>query len=632
MHTVSIRAKLVTLIAVAIAGLFLFGALSYRTLGVVKVNGPLYGRIVQAKDLIADILPPPEYILESYMVALQMLHETDPAALEKLADRGLTLARDYEDRRRYWTGDLTQGPMKDRLLRDSFEPARAFFEVRDRKFVPAVLGGDRAQAERILRAELAPLYERHRAAIDEVVILATERGKADEAEAHATVARGTAEVVGLGLILSVLVVGVGAGVARSLVRRIRNTMAVLEAVAGGDFEQRLDDRGSDEIGRMAVALNAAVAESRRMLAAVHDAAASERERAASIDRRAAIVLAGVAAAQEGDLDARVECEGEDAVARLGAGIGTLLVYFREDIAEITSAAHTVATASEELTAVSREMVRQSNDTAAAADSATALSTRVSERVRGVSKNSSDIGANIHAVASSASEAYRVATEADALAQTANQRIVELGKASTQIGEVVKVITGIAEQTNLLALNAAIEAARAGETGKGFSVVANEVKNLAKNTADATSDVGDKITAIRRGVESAVQAIGAISATVTRISQLQGLVSGTVENQMMLTRTIDTSASEAAAESSSIASSFQSVANSARSTTQGAGQIDEAAAELAQMAVRLQALVSRFRFDDNRPRGAGASQRRRSTATAQGDAGAGVNGRGRAARA
>jgi len=616
----SLRAKLGTLIAVAIGGLLLFGALTYRTLGIVKVNGPLYGRIVQAKDVIADILPPPEYILESYLVTLQMLHETDRAALHKLRDRGLALAKDYDDRHQFWIADLPPGTMKDKLLQDSYEPARAFFEARDQRFVPALLAGDQKQAEQILRGELSPHYERHRAAIDQVVILATERGKSDEAEARATVARGTAQVIGLGLALSLVVITVGIGIARSLVRRIRNTMSVLEAVASGDLEQRLDDAGSDEIGRMAVALNAAVAESRRMLAAVRDAADRERERAASIDQRAGDVLAGVAAAQEGDLGAAVECEGDDAVARLGSGIGALLAHFREDIAEIAGAASTVATASEELTAVSREMVRQSSDTAAAAEDATGLSTRISDRVRGVSKNSAEIGTNIHAVAASAGEARRVATEADTLAQAANQRLLELGKASDQIGEVVKVITGIAEQTNLLALNATIEAARAGESGKGFSVVANEVKNLAKDTADATSDVGEKIAAIRRGVESAVQAIAAIGATVGRITQLQGLVADAVENQMVVTRTIDTTASDVATESSSIATTFQALASSARSTTQGAGQIDEAASELAQMAVRLQTMVSKFRFAGNDPRGGTAHHRRLPAELAGGETG------------
>jgi methyl-accepting chemotaxis protein len=431
--------------------------------------------------------------------------------------------------------------------------------------------------------------------------------------------RETLRLVGLvglsALTLALFAGGAGIFIARQTMIRIRRTLAVLEAVAAGDLNQMLAESGTDELGRMAVAVNAAVAASRASRQSINEASDHERTTAAWLSDRLNNVLRAVAAAERGDLTASVECEGDDEIAHLGAAIHGLLGHFRADLAEIAGSAHTLATASEELTAVSREMVRHAGDTSAAAQSATTLSSQVAERIRAMTKSSSEMGTNIRAVASSATEARRVAAEADAVARAANERIMELGKSSIEIGQVVKVITTIAEQTNLLALNATIEAARAGEAGKGFSVVANEVKNLAKDTAAATNNVGDKIAVIQKGIERAVAALKEIGTTISRITQIQETVSHAVESQMAVTRIIDQSASTAATESTTIANNITAVAQSAGNTTQGAGQIDQAATELAQMAVRLQALVGKFQFEsDDRQQG-------------DGDGGGGGNGKG-----
>src|SRR3546814_7257195 len=111
-----------------------------------------------------------------------------------------------------------------------------------------------------------------------------------------------------------------------------------------------------------------------------------------------------------------------------------------------------------------------------------------------------MGSSIGEIASSATGATKVADNAMTVAHTTTETVSRLGESSAQIGEVIKVITSIAEQTNLLALNATIEAARAGEAGKGFAVVANEVKELAKQTAEATGDIAGKVTAIQNDAE------------------------------------------------------------------------------------------------------------------------------------
>jgi GAF domain-containing protein len=134
-------------------------------------------------------------------------------------------------------------------------------------------------------------------------------------------------------------------------------------------------------------------------------------------------------------------------------------------------------------------------------------------------------------------ATTVAGDGERLAQEANAEVAGLGESSADIGKVVKTIRGIAGQTNLLALNATIEAARAGEAGRGFAVVADEVKQLAAETARATTEVDAKVSAIQAQVERVVSALAAISEAVSGINDTQTVISGVLTEQVAVTRAI-----------------------------------------------------------------------------------------------
>lgn len=131
----------------------------------------------------------------------------------------------------------------------------------------------------------------------------------------------------------------------------------------------------------------------------------------------------------------------------------------------------------------------------------------------------------------------VATEGQRLTAQADEVVAGLGRSSEEIGGVVRTIHGIASQTNLLALNATIEAARAGEAGRGFAVVAGEVKDLANETARATTQVQQRVTAIQVDVEQAVAALAAIRETVDRINETQQVISAVLTEQAAVTRSI-----------------------------------------------------------------------------------------------
>ncbi|MBE9941128.1 methyl-accepting chemotaxis protein, partial [Cellulosimicrobium cellulans] len=163
------------------------------------------------------------------------------------------------------------------------------------------------------------------------------------------------------------------------------------------------------------------------------------------------------------------------------------------------------------------------------------------------------------------------------------------------GDVIKVITSIAEQTNLLALNATIEAARAGEAGKGFAVVASEVKELAQETAKATEDIARRVEAIQGDTVGAVEAIGEIADIIGRINDYQLTIASAVEEQTATTNEMSRGVQEAATGSSEIAGNITGIAAGASSTAQAVEQMNGSIAELARMAAELRGRASRFTY-------------------------------------
>src|SRR5207253_7822042 len=135
------------------------------------------------------------------------------------------------------------------------------------------------------------------------------------------------------------------------------------------------------------------------------------------------------------------------------------------------------------------------------------------------------------------------------------RINELSQAAGRIGDVVKLITAIAEQTNLLALNATIEAARAGEAGRGFAVVASEVKQLASQTAKATEEISAQIAGMQTATQDSVAAIKEIGGTIGRISDIASTIAAAVEEQGAATNEIARNVGEASKGTAQVATSI-----------------------------------------------------------------------------
>ncbi len=307
------------------------------------------------------------------------------------------------------------------------------------------------------------------------------------------------------------------------------------------------------------------------------------------------IVAVVDAATAGDLTGEVTVGGDDPIGRVGTGLGRLLTDLRRSISGIGDSAGRLARSADGLLALSHGMAATAEATSTRAAEASEVAGHVAGDIDAVTHGTEAMGSAIQQIASSAATAATVATKAVEVARDTNAVVAKLDTSSGEIGDVVRVISGIAEQTNLLALNATIEAARAGEAGKGFAVVASEVKDLAQETASATADIVRRIETIQADARGAIAAINEIGTIVGEINDIQATIATAVAEQTANSSAIRHSVTEAAARSTGIADATSDVARTSGEASQGATDTRRAAEELSQLASELRRLVGGFRY-------------------------------------
>ncbi|WP_085899310.1 methyl-accepting chemotaxis protein [Kiloniella majae] len=217
----------------------------------------------------------------------------------------------------------------------------------------------------------------------------------------------------------------------------------------------------------------------------------------------------------------------------------------------------------------------------------------SSNVQTVASASEQLAASIKEIGLQVSKSTQVASDAVKQANDTNAVIQGLDHSAQKIGEVLALIHDIAEQTNLLALNATIEAARAGEAGKGFAVVASEVKSLASQTSSATEEIGSQITGIQNATGDAVQAIGSIGKTISTMDEIASAIAAAVEQQMAATQEIARNVERAANGTDSVTQNINNVSNTAKESEAAANQVKRASVELSGESGKLNSYVSSF---------------------------------------
>jgi methyl-accepting chemotaxis protein WspA len=440
-----------TLLVVAFAALFLlFGATTWRTLEQVRVKGPIYTEIVLGKDLIADVLPPPAYIIESYLLTLQLVDEADPNRISQLIERGDQLRLDFESRQEFWKRTLDADELGDLMTVQANRSAIEFFRLRDEQFVPAIRSGDRERA----RALLVPMgrsYDTHRRAIDRVVEIATQNNIDFEREADVVIEDRSRTLLLLGSAI-LLVVGFMAlyahSSARTLSRRIQQAAEVAHRVASGDLATDVPPgNDKDEAGRLLTAIGGMTQSLRALVT---------RAKQASIELMSTATEFAATSRQQ-----------EATVQSFGASTNQ------------------IAAAVKEISATSQELMTTMEGVNVVAGQTAGLAEEGQAGLRNLD------------------------TTMERMAQAANTmaaRLAAIREEAAEITGVVTTISKVADQTNLLSINAAIEAEKAGEQGLGFLVLAREIRRLADQTAVATLDIEQMVKQMQTAVSAGVMEI------------------------------------------------------------------------------------------------------------------------------
>ncbi len=363
--------------------------------------------------------------------------------------------------------------------------------------------------------------------------------------------------LGIGLFVIAVLFGAALFGARSIIAPIRRISAVLRELAHGNKDVEVPYTGrADEVGD-----NARAAQSfKEKLIRIEQLEIAEKETA----RRMA------------------EQRRTDIHEVSGAFEKTVVIVVRS-----------VSSSSTELEAAAEALGAIAGATRDLSGKVLSASTQAADNVRSVSHATEELIASVGEISRQVDESARIAREAVAQAERTDGRIAELTRAAGRIGDVVKLITDIAEQTNLLALNATIEAARAGEAGRGFAIVAQEVKALAAQTARATNEIGLQIAGVQVATQDSVVSIKEIGGTIARIAEIAAAITVAVELQAATTQEIAANVRAATGSAAHVATNIAEVNDSASEITAASAQILVSAQSLSREGSRLAAEMEKL---------------------------------------
>ena len=504
---------------VVIAGVL---ALSMWILSTYRIFGPLYIQVSELQTLKSTIEPATLAITRPYQTVLKLAAAKGPSEIDPLVVRLQELETNYRTTQAEWLAKLADGPLRKKLAGDCSIPADEVFRLTKEQILPLVRAGETEKAQSFLKEQIVPKYDLHMAAIVEAIGLVNEQLQEVATEVSHNVQWWVWFMTILSVVAVIILCFSSYLLARSIGQGTSQLISRVDELAGGasDLTARLKVDSHDELGQLAQGINSMIEKIQSVVHRVRETSVSLLSTASQ--------MSATANRQEGTMQ----------------GLG--------------SSSAEIAAAVREISATSKQLAGTMGEVSGRADQAATLATSGRSRLTTMEANMNQLMDATDSISS---------------------KLAVIREKAENINAVVTTITKVADQTNLLSINAAIEAEKAGEYGRGFLVVAREIRRLADQTAVATLDIETIVRHMQDAVSAGVMQMdkfsGEVRAGVDRVAEISGQTGQIIE------------------EVQTLSDRFQQVSEGMRNQAIGAEQINEAMGQVTAGAQQTQTAMKEF---------------------------------------
>jgi methyl-accepting chemotaxis protein len=508
-RNISVKVKVLGVIAVAVAGFAAFLLFARSTVNSVSATarGEFYRNIVDAKDVISDILPPPLYIVESYLTVMQLVDEKDPGRRAELKSHLKSLESEYRKRHEHWSspqGLPKDHPLRATLLSKSWEPVRDFYQTVNDRFLMA----NRDEASALAAGELRVAYETHRRQIEEVQKLAEGWFKENEKLAADVLSERSITLALIGIAVILLISVLGGLLIGQITRPLAEVTSVAERAARCDLSAvQIETGAADEVGRASSALGQALAVTRLTIQSVTQNAES----------------LGAAARQLRDVSQQMSSNAEETYAQANV--------VSEASERVSRNVQTVASGAEQMGSSIREIAKNASDAARVATQAVRVAEDTNATVAKLGDSSAEIGKVVKLITT-------IAEQTNLLALNATIEAARAGEAGRGFAVVANEVKELARETARATddISSRVDAIQRDTKGavdsiRQISGIIKQINDIQSSIASAVEEQTATTGEIGRSMADAAKGSAEITRNIVSVAKTaQGTSAGATDTR------------------------------------------------------------------------------------------------------